>query len=118
MLTLWLNSKSVRFAAMLPGAKARDVDAILRDAVVAQGFRESFNNITGYTLGLWPPSSQRSSDFTRTFNPKAEWLIQPNMVFHMYVSGQGLAFSESVLVTKNGAQRLTQTPRILYSTEG
>lgn len=107
-----------QIAAMLPGAKARDVDAILRNAVVAQGLRESFNNITGYTLGLCPPSTQRASDFTRTFNPTAEWLVQPNMVFHMYVSAHGLAFSESVLVTENGGQRLTQTPRLLYSTEG
>jgi len=105
-----------QIAAMLPGATARDVDAILRKAVVAHGLRKSFNNITGYTLGLWPPSSQRSSDFTRTFNPTAEWLVQPNMVFHMCVSAHGLAFSETVVVTDNGPQRLTKTPRVLYST--
>jgi Xaa-Pro dipeptidase len=36
------------------------------------------------------------------------------MVFHMYVSAQGLAFSETVLVTDGGVERLTQTERILF----
>ena len=33
------------------------------------------------------------------------------MVFHMYISAQGLAFSETVCVTAQGAERLTTLPR-------
>jgi len=35
------------------------------------------------------------------------------MVFHMYASAQGASFSESVLVTDAGPERLTQLPRAL-----
>lgn len=103
-----------QIAAMRPGAVARDVDAILRDAVLAQGLRESFDNISGYTLGFYAPAGPRTSDFTRSFHPEARWTIEPGMVFHMYVSAQGISFSETVLVTAEGAERLTTLPRILF----
>ena len=35
------------------------------------------------------------------------------MVFHMYASAQGVSFSETVLVTAAGPERLTRSPRIL-----
>lgn len=37
------------------------------------------------------------------------------MVFHMYVSASGVAFSETVLVTDDGAERLTLAPRELFA---
>jgi Xaa-Pro dipeptidase len=37
------------------------------------------------------------------------------MVFHMYVSAAGASFSETVLVTETGPERLTRTPRRLLS---
>jgi len=37
------------------------------------------------------------------------------MVFHMYISAQSLAFSETVRVTAQGAERLTHYPRQLLS---
>lgn len=104
-----------QIAAMRPGVEAREIDAIVRNGVVESGLREHFDNITGYTLGLYAPTSQRSSDFTRIFHPKSEWVIEPNMAFHMYVSARGLAFSETVLVTDKGAERLTKIARKLYS---
>jgi Xaa-Pro dipeptidase len=36
------------------------------------------------------------------------------MVFHMYASAHGVSFSEMVLVTPDGPERLTQTPRLLF----
>ncbi|MGH8325900.1 MAG: M24 family metallopeptidase [Steroidobacteraceae bacterium] len=104
-----------QIAAMRPGAVARDVDAILRDAVLAQGLRESFDNISGYTLGFYAPAGPRTSDFTRSFHPEARWTIEPDMVFHMYASAQGISFSETVLVTTEGAERLTNLPRVLFT---
>ena len=35
------------------------------------------------------------------------------MVFHMYASAAGVSFSETVLVSLDGAQRLTGLPRAL-----
>ena len=93
---------------MKPGAVARDVDRICREAVLAAGLRDRYENATGYTLGYYAPWSPRTSDFTRLFIPTADWVLEPGMVFHMYVSAMGLAFSETVAVTESGAERLTQ----------
>jgi Xaa-Pro dipeptidase len=104
-----------QIAAMRPGARASEVDRILRDGLIATGLRESYDNITGYTLGYYSQQPLRSSDFTRTFNPKAEWALEAGMVFHMYTSACGLAFSETVHVTAEGPERLTRIERRLFS---
>jgi Xaa-Pro dipeptidase len=103
-----------QMAAMRPGMLARDVDAIAREAVLATGLRSEFDNITGYTLGLNVDANPRISEFTRTFHPHAEWVLESGMVFHMYISAQGLAFSETVLVTDKGAERLTRLEREVF----
>jgi Xaa-Pro dipeptidase len=103
-----------QLAAMKPGTPARDVDAICREGVVAAGLRERYENATGYTLGYYAAWGPRSSDFTRVFLPTAGWLLEPGMVFHMYCAAQGMAFSETVLVTDGGAERLTRSERRLF----
>ena len=104
-----------QIAAMKPGAVARDVDYVCRARVLGAGLRASYDNFTGYTLGYYgathPP---RTSDFTRAFLPTAEWVLEPGMVFHMYIGARGMAFSETVLVTESGAERLTRLERRLF----
>ena len=103
-----------QLAAMKPGVVAADVDRIVRDSVLAAKLRHRYDNATGYTLGYYAPWSPRTSDFTRLFVPNATWALESGMVFHMYVSALGLAFSETVLVTDAGAERLTRTDRVLF----
>ncbi len=105
--------QDAQIAAMVPGALARDVDAILREGVVRAGLRDSYENITAYTLGLYAPQTPRTSDFTRIFTPAADWPLEAGMVFHVYASAGGAAISETVLVTPEGPERLTRTPRRL-----
>jgi Xaa-Pro dipeptidase len=104
-----------QIAAMKPGAVARDVDRVCRARVLAAGLRESYDNFTGYTLGYYgathPP---RTSDFTRAFVPTADWVLEPGMVFHMYTGAGGMAFSETVLVSEDGPERLTHLERHLF----
>lgn len=102
-----------QIAAMQPGARASAVDAILREGLLACGLRESFDHISGYTLGLYAPAGPRTSDFTRCFHPHANWIIEPGMVFHMYASARGASFSETVHVTSDGPRRLTRLARDL-----
>ena len=102
-----------QIAAMRPGAVAEDVDAILREGLLASGLRPSFDNISGYTLGFYASAGPRTSDFTRIFHPGARWRLEPQMVFHMYASAQGASLSETVLVTEQRPERLTQLPRTL-----
>ena len=103
-----------QFEAMKPGASAADVDALARDAMLADGLRPDYPNITGYSLGCYPAHSPRTSDFSRIFLPGADWTLEEGMVFHMYVSADGLALSETVLITEAGHERLTQAPRQVF----
>lgn len=103
-----------QFAAMRPGAKASDVDAIARQGLLDAGVRKDYFNITGYTVGHFPLSTPHTSDFSRVFLPTSDWLLEPGMTFHMYVAAAGLAFSETVLVTDDGIELLTQSPRQLF----
>lgn len=103
-----------QIAAMRSGAEACSVDARLRDGVLAAKLRDSYENNTGYTLGYYFEQAPRTSDFTRYFTPAADWRLEAGMVFHMYTSAAGLAFSETVLVTDGGGERLTRMPRKLY----
>jgi Xaa-Pro dipeptidase len=103
-----------QLATMKPGAVARDVDAVLRNGVLAARLRADYPNVTGYTLGYYSPVPIRSSDFTRCFTPEAQWRLEAGMVFHMYTSARGVSLSETVLVTDTGAERLTHTERRLF----
>lgn len=109
-----MQLQDAQIAAMKPGAIARDVDAILREGVLAGGLRDTYPNVTGYTLGYYSRQPLRSSDFTRCFLPTAQWRLEPAMVFHMYASAAGVSFSETVLVTEGGPERLTRLPRRLF----
>ena len=103
-----------QFAAMRPGVAAKDVDAVIRDGLRAEGLKESYPNISGYTVGYYPLYACRASDFSRVFRPVDDWLLEAGMTFHMYTSVDGLAFSETVVVTETGMERLTKTERRLF----
>ena len=88
------------------------MDAVLRNALAGEGIRERYDNVTGYMLGIYG-RTPRASDFSHTFLPADDWPLQAGMVFHMYTSAEGIGVSETVLVTANGGERLTRTPRCL-----
>ncbi|WP_321943826.1 M24 family metallopeptidase [Paraburkholderia tropica] len=111
---LMLEIQDRQFASIRPGALASEVDAIARDAMLSHGLRESYINITGYSLGHYPASSPHTSDFSRVFLPKASWKLKPGMVFHMYLSASGLGFSETIAVTSDGYERLTPSTRKMF----
>ncbi|MES0172595.1 Xaa-Pro peptidase family protein [Mesorhizobium sp. M0006] len=102
--------------AMKPGALASDVDRIARDGALNAGLRKDYTNVTGYTMGYYPDYMVRASDFTRVFLPTSNWLLEEGMVFHLYMSAAGVGISETVLVAKDGCERLTKTDRILLRT--
>ncbi|MGE4249740.1 MAG: M24 family metallopeptidase [Parvibaculaceae bacterium] len=101
-----------QFEKMKPGVSASAVDATLRNAVLKSGLKEQYDNVTGYTLGFI--GLPVTSDFTRAFRPESSWLLEPGMVFHMYTYARGLAFSDTVAITRDGAEIMTKTPRQLF----
>ena len=102
-----------QFEAMRPGAVGKAVDHVLRGQMLDSGLVGSYDSITGYTLGY--VGQIRTSDFTRIFLPTSEWVLEEGMVFHMYVWARGIAFSETVLVTPDGHERLTKLERKLFA---
>ncbi|MGY5809103.1 M24 family metallopeptidase [Rhizobium sp. LEGMi198b] len=98
-----------QIAAMVPGANGGEVDAIARNEVLRQGLKPAFTQITAYTLGY--QAVPRVSDHTRIMAPGQNWTLLPGMVFHVVLHTSELAFSETVAVTENGPERLTQLPR-------
>ncbi len=101
-----------QIAMMRPGMPAAEVDAVLRQGVLAAGLRPDYDNVTGYALGLYA-RTPRTSDFSWCFLPNADWRLEAGMVFHMYASAQGLGISETVVVEPAGGRRLTRAPRRL-----
>lgn len=99
-----------QIAAMKPGAIAADVDRIVREGVLRAGLRTNYTNVTAYTLGLYS-RTPRSSDFSRVLLPDQKWMLEENMVFHIYTTAEGMGFSETVVVRPDGGQRLTRMPR-------
>jgi len=89
---------------------------IVREPLVKSGLRPLYENITGYTLGCYPATTQRISDFTHILTPLSDWELKVGMVLHMYTSAAGLAISDSVLVTETGIDRLTQSDRKIFAT--
>ncbi|OWO89563.1 hypothetical protein B5E41_30245 [Rhizobium esperanzae] len=107
-----IGIQNEQYRAMKPGEDARQVDRIVREGLLATGLRDTYANITGYTLGL--VSIPRISDFTRVFHPGSAWKLQQNQTFHMYTSAGGMSFSETIVVTHEGGKRLTKTDRRLF----
>nr|WP_321981272.1 Xaa-Pro peptidase family protein [uncultured Cohaesibacter sp.] len=101
---------------MKSGVAASDVDAILRQGVLQSGLRDTFPNVTAYTLGIYN-RTPRSSDFSCVLLPTSDWPLETGMVFHLYASAQGLGFSETVVVTEDGGKRLTQFERRLLCSQ-
>ena len=106
-----------QIAAMAAGAKASDVDAVLREALLHEGIRDRYANVTGYMLGIYG-RTPRSSDFSHALLPTSDWRLEAGMVFHMYTSAEGIGISDTVLVTDGGGERLTRTPRRMLVSRG
>ena len=100
--------------AIKPGAKAGDVDRACRSVIEKAGFGEYFRHRTGYTTGIdWV---QQLSVNLVPGNPTP---LRAGMTFHVIpfcmIFGEGaIGMSETVLVTEEGAEVLTELDRKLY----
>ena len=97
-------------AAVAPGVHASVPDAIYRTGVLSAGLAERYTNKTFYGVGLLlPPSGGEGPEAS----PAADWVFAANMTFHTYVLARDFGFSETILVTEAGCERLTSYPREL-----
>jgi len=100
-------------AAAAAGVHASVPDAIYRNGVLSAGLAERYTNKTFYGVGLLlPPSGGEGPEAS----PVADWVFAANMTFHTYVLARDFGFSETILVTETGCERLTNYPRKLIVT--
>lgn len=97
------------FEACGPGVPCRHVDAAARSVIDEAGFGEWFSHSLGHGVGLAvhePPTvSARSED---VLEPGAVMTVEPGI----YVPGRaGARIEDMVLITGEGAERLTTRPK-------
>jgi len=99
-----------------PGRPASQVAALAESALGDVGREFLWHGYYGYSIGIGFPPDWADVDFCiRKDNPLT---LEPGMVFHCSTSlrqiGQiGVAFSETILVTNDGCEVLTDLPRKL-----
>lgn len=108
-LVLEANRKAVR--AIRPGRRCDEIDAIARKHIAAAGYGECFGHGLGHSLGLEIHESPN-------FSSSCQTELQPGMVLTVepgiYLPGRfGVRIEDVILVTQDGCEVLSQTPREL-----
>jgi Xaa-Pro aminopeptidase len=110
---LCLEAQLAGLAAVAPGARGRDVDAAARDLIAAAGLGEAFGHGLGHGVGIQIHEGP-------TLRPESEDVLEPANVVSVepgiYLPGVGgVRIEDLVLVTEDGAERLTQFTKELVT---
>lgn len=106
-----LKSQDIGLSMMKAGASAIEIDAAMRAPMLEAGLkqRHSYTNRLGYGMGLnFRPSP---GEFIREFTPSCDFVLEEGMVFHMIMAANGLGYSDTVAVTRDGIEFITKFPR-------
>lgn len=106
-----LAAHDLAIAAIKPGLPLRQIDAVARDYIVAQGYGERFGHGLGHGVGLevheYPTVSPRSEDVACA---GMVFTVEPGI----YLPGLGgVRIEDMVLVTADGCRRLTRLDKNL-----
>lgn len=100
--------------AIKPGATCHAVQQAWQDIISQHGLEKKSR--MGYSIGLsYPPVWDENTEY---FRPGNYTELEPNMTFHLmpgiWVEDFGVAFTETVRVTKTGSETLADFPRKLF----
>lgn len=106
-----LEAHDRAIAAVRPGISCKELDAIARDHIKAQGFGDYFGHGLGHGVGLEIHEKP-------TVSPKSETALEPGMVITIepgiYLPGiAGVRIEDMVAVTTEGCKILTKVPKQL-----
>ena len=112
-----LGGLDAAIAALRPGVRSRDVDAACRSVIEKAGYASAFTHRTAYGVGIgFPPNWSEGK--TVALRPGDDTVIEPGFTFHIvptiFHDTFGMCFSETVAVTDNGCEVLTEFPRKLF----
>ncbi len=104
--------------AIRPGLTAGDVDRQCRSVVEERGLGSFFRHRAAYGIGIgFPPNWSEGHIYA--IRPGDPLVLRPNMTFHviptLFKKSFGMCFSDSVRVTEDGCELLTNFPRRLFS---
>jgi Xaa-Pro aminopeptidase len=105
------RAQAAALAAVRPGATGREVDAVARDLIEAEGHGEHFGHPLGHGVGLDIHEDPRLSKVNeRPLEAGNVVTVEPGI----YLPGVGgVRIEDLVVVTETGAEVLTHTPKSL-----
>jgi len=114
MLTVYetvFRAQQEAAAAVKPGRKAKEIDAVARDIIEEAGYGDYFGHGLGHGVGLEVHEAP-------TLNARSETVLKPGMIITVepgiYLPGQGgVRIEDMVHVTANGMELLTGSERKL-----
>ncbi len=98
-----------------PGVTSHDADTAARAVTTKAGFTDYHRNRLGYSIGVsYPPDWGEGEIISLQQNEQR--VLKPGMTFHMpplclKYREFGIGFSESIIVTETGCERLSKLPR-------
>ncbi|ANI41998.1 M24 family metallopeptidase [Mycolicibacterium vaccae] len=105
------TAQDAAIEAMAPGVPAAHIAELCRRPVLDAQLIDRYENRVGYGLGLqFHPTS---GDFTLDIDHRSHRKLESGMVFHMLLFAAGAAISETVVVTDDGCEVLTDGARAL-----
>jgi Xaa-Pro aminopeptidase len=110
---LCLEAQLAGLATAAPGVHGRDADAAARDLIAAAGLGEAFGHGLGHGVGIQIHEAP-------TLRPESQDVLEPGNVVSVepgiYLPGVGgVRIEDLVLVTEDGAERLTQFTKELIT---